>query len=65
MRGSRSWHEFYEILNRSLPKFNETLQLPFDDTQAMERLPAPEPSAATWPWNQKRKRPPTEAALLC
>jgi hypothetical protein len=39
MRGARNWAEFYEILNRSLPRFNETLQLPFYDTQAMERLP--------------------------
>jgi hypothetical protein len=39
MRGARSWAEFYEILNRSLPRFNETLQLPFYDTKAMERLP--------------------------
>jgi hypothetical protein len=40
MRGARNWAEFYEILNRSLPRFNETLQLPFYDTKAMERLPA-------------------------
>jgi hypothetical protein len=38
-RVERNWAEFYEILNRSLPRFNETLQLPFYDTQAMERLP--------------------------
>jgi hypothetical protein len=39
MRGARNWAEFYEMLDRSLPRFNETLQLPFYDTQAMERLP--------------------------
>jgi len=39
MRGARDWEEFYSMLNRSLPRFNETLQLPFDDTQAMEALP--------------------------
>jgi hypothetical protein len=26
------------MLNRSLPRFNETLQLPFNDTNAMEAL---------------------------
>jgi hypothetical protein len=41
MRGARNWAEFYEMLDRSLPRFNETLQLPFYDTQAMERLPMP------------------------
>jgi hypothetical protein len=40
MRGARTWAEFYEMLDRSLPRFNETLQLPFYDTKAMERLPA-------------------------
>ena len=39
MRGARNWADFYELLDRSLPRFNETLQLPFYDTQAMERLP--------------------------
>jgi hypothetical protein len=39
MRGARNWAEFYDILNRSLPRFNETRQLPFYDTKAMERLP--------------------------
>lgn len=38
MRGARNWTEFYAILDRSLPRFNETLQLPFDDTRAMEAL---------------------------
>jgi hypothetical protein len=41
MRGARDWEEFYSILNRSLPRFNETLQLPFNDTQAMEALEMP------------------------
>lgn len=38
MRGTRNWEEFYSILNRSLPRFNETFQLPFNDTHAMEAL---------------------------
>jgi hypothetical protein len=46
MRGARTWAEFYEMLDRSLPRFNETLQLPFYDTQAMERLSPPEPKEA-------------------
>jgi hypothetical protein len=41
VRAARNWTEFYEILNRSLPRFDETLQLPFGDTQAMEKLPPP------------------------
>jgi hypothetical protein len=45
MRGARNWVEFYELLDRSLPRFNERLQLPFYDTPAMERLPPPEPSS--------------------
>jgi hypothetical protein len=45
MRGARNWVEFYELLDRSLPRFNETLQLPFYDTPAMERLPPPQPGA--------------------
>jgi hypothetical protein len=53
MRGGRNWAEFYDLLDRSLPRFNEPLQLPFYDAQAMERLPQP----PQWPWN---KRPPTE-----
>lgn len=48
MRGARNWAEFYEMLDRSLPRFNETLQLPFYDTQAMERLPQPQ-----WPWEKE------------
>jgi len=48
MRGARNWAEFYDLLDRSLPRFNETLQLPFYDTQAMERLPQPQ-----WPWNKE------------
>ncbi len=32
----------YDMLDRSLPRFNETLQLPFYDTQAMERLAMPD-----------------------
>jgi hypothetical protein len=43
MRGARNWAEFYEMLERSLPRFDETLQLPLYDTKAMERLPPPEP----------------------
>jgi P63C domain len=39
MRGARNWGEFYDFLDRSLPRFDKTLQLPFYDTQAMERLP--------------------------
>jgi hypothetical protein len=39
MRAARDWREFYELLNRSLPRYNETLELPFYDTKAMERLP--------------------------
>ena len=35
---TRNWEEFYSMLNRSLPRFNETLQLPFNDTNAMEAL---------------------------
>lgn len=46
MRGARTWAEFYEMLDRSLPRFNETLQLPFYDTQAMERLQPPESKEA-------------------
>lgn len=42
MRGARTWGEFYDLLERSLPRFDETLQLPFYDTQAMERLPPPQ-----------------------
>ena len=38
MRAGRNWKEFYELLNRVLPRFDETLPLPFDDTQAMEAL---------------------------
>lgn len=34
------------MLDRSLPRFNETLQLPFYDTQAMERLSPPAPKEA-------------------
>jgi hypothetical protein len=39
MRAARNWKEFYFLLDRSLPRFTDTLQLPFDDTQAMEALP--------------------------
>jgi hypothetical protein len=39
MRASRNWKEFYTLLDRALPRFGETMQLPFDDTQAMEALP--------------------------
>jgi hypothetical protein len=42
MRAARNWREFYSLLDRSLPRFTDTLQLPFDDTQAMERLPMPD-----------------------
>lgn len=38
MRAARTWKEFYFILNRSLPRFTDTLELPFDDTRAMEAL---------------------------
>jgi hypothetical protein len=49
MRGARTWGEFYEILDRSLPRFGETLQLPFYDAQAMERLPPPQsPGPSSW-----------------
>lgn len=46
MRGARNWAEFYTMLDRSLPRFNETLQLPFDDSQAMEALQKIEPPKA-------------------
>jgi hypothetical protein len=49
MRGARNWAEFYDLLDRSLPRFNETLQLPFYDTQAMERLP----QQPQLPWNKE------------
>jgi hypothetical protein len=39
MRGATNWVEFYSMLNRSLPRFNETLELPFDNPRAMEALP--------------------------
>jgi hypothetical protein len=45
MRASRNWREFYALLDRSLPRFTDTLQLPFDDTQAMESLPMKQISA--------------------
>jgi len=38
MRAARNWKEFYFILNRSLPRFSDTLELPFEDTKAMEAL---------------------------
>jgi hypothetical protein len=47
MRGASNWVDFYRILDRSLPRFNETLQLPFDDSQAMERLAPPTPTSGT------------------
>jgi hypothetical protein len=47
MRSARTWAEFYELLERSLPRFDETLQLPFYDTQAMERLMASDMKEAT------------------
>lgn len=42
MRGARNWAELYETLDRSLPRSNETLQLPFYDTQAMKRSRPPQ-----------------------
>jgi hypothetical protein len=42
----RNWQEFYSILDRSLPRFNETLQLPFDDSKAMQALLKIEPQQA-------------------
>jgi hypothetical protein len=39
MRAARNWKEFYGLLDRALPRFGETMQLPFDDSQAMEALP--------------------------
>jgi len=38
MRAALSWKEFYTLLNRSFPRYGETLQLPFDDAQSMERF---------------------------
>jgi hypothetical protein len=39
MRAARNWKEFYTFLDRALPRFGETMQLPFDDSLAMEALP--------------------------
>lgn len=38
MRAARAWKEFHFILNRLLLWFMDTLELPFDDTRAMESL---------------------------
>jgi hypothetical protein len=40
MRAARSWKEFYIFLDRSISRFGDTLQLPFDDAQSMERMEA-------------------------
>jgi hypothetical protein len=41
MRASGSWRGFYMLLDRALPRFNESLQLPFNDTKAMEAAELP------------------------
>lgn len=46
MRAGRNWKDFYWLLDRAFPRFNETLQLPFDDAPAMEAIPAPSPPPA-------------------
>lgn len=38
MRAARNWKEFYGMLDRALPRFGDTMQLPFDDVQAMEKM---------------------------
>jgi hypothetical protein len=38
MRAARSWRDFYVLLDRALPRFNSTLELPFDDPSAMEAV---------------------------
>ena len=41
MRAARNWKDFYALLNRSLPRYNTTLELPFDNPRAMELAPGP------------------------
>lgn len=36
MRAAHTWKEFYTLLNRAFPRFQTTLELPFDDPKAME-----------------------------
>jgi hypothetical protein len=36
MRAARNWRDFYALLDRSLPRYNTTLELPFDNPKAME-----------------------------
>ncbi len=37
MRAARNWKDFYSLLTRALPRFNSTLELPFEDPKAMEQ----------------------------
>jgi P63C domain len=47
MKAARNWKEFYSMLDRALPRFGETMELPFDDTQAMEALAFKSPNLLT------------------
>ena len=38
MRASTSWKGFYLLIDRALPRYDTTLQLPFSDVKAMEKI---------------------------